>query len=243
VVSVSLLRSQQGFLFGLGGLAVLVISAHTLAQSLGPQPATKANLDLPFNAAGESSEEENSPGVLSFYGSSYEASTVVFVLDASGSMSEDGRWPLLIRETSRAIRELQPDTKFSIVFYESILKVFKHQLVEASDVNRNSGIAFLTTKEAEGGTCTTLGVLEGLRLLKQSDATHKALIVTSDGAPDGCGAGPERMQLARIRAKNPGGRVGIHTLWVGSRNHNEAGTGFLQLLARENNGTFRFVSH
>ena len=65
-------------------LAVLVLASFAWSQSVTPKKGSgqKTNLDLPFDAEGADSEdEEEAPELIVFYGEAYEASKVVFCLD------------------------------------------------------------------------------------------------------------------------------------------------------------------
>ncbi len=237
--------------------AVLGVSAlgfpAFLFFSLLPRPLNRAeeplkeNLDLPFEAVGASEEEEKAPEILVFYGQIYEASTVVFALDESGSMSSNRRWELQSREVIRAIQEMSDEAEFGIVYYGSRVTAFRHQPVKASAGNKAAGIAFVKSRRPVGDTCLGEGVVKALQICQLSASNHRSVIVTSDGKPDNCATGnaatPAEIQgiFQKTRAANPGGAIRVHTIWVGLGG--DDGIEFMRQLAEIHRGTFRKVSN
>ena len=208
----------------------------------------KENLDLPYNAGGSVEDsEEDPPEIVIFYGQSYEASAIVFALDESGSMGDNGRWLIQSRELGRAIAELGRETQFGIVYYGSRVTTFRRYPVPATDENKKRGKAFVKSRRPEGDTCIGEGVVKALEIARKSEHKYRVVMVTSDGRPDVCGTGDratsaqERQILANTKKANPGGQVRVHTIYVG-RDTERAAIDFLRRLATAHSGTSRTLS-
>jgi len=217
-------------------------------QALGATPSPKENLDLPYDAAGEASSEEEAPEILSFYGRGYEASAIVFALDESGSMSDQGRWQLQTREVMRSLRELSARSEFGVVYYGSRVSAFRKSPARAEEGPKAQALQFVNSRKPNGDTCIGEGVIEALKIVRQSKSKHRAVIVTSDGRPDVCATGdratPEQVRqlLARTAAANPDGSVQVHTIFVGRGTEKEA-IAFMRRLALQHNGMFRLLAN
>jgi Mg-chelatase subunit ChlD len=217
-------------------------------SQVGSQEGLKSNLDLPYDAGGTGDEEVEAPAILAFYGKAYEANAVVFALDESGSMSNQGRWELQLSEVTRSIHELTSDSDFGVVYYGSRVTAFRRESpVKAGTSAKVAGVGFVTSHQPTGDTCIAEGVIKALQIVRQSASRYRAVIVTSDGRPDLCATGKratpkEAVQLLqRTRAANPDGfGQGVHTVFVGSSTEKEA-IGFMRSLAQLHNGTFRLL--
>ena len=234
-----------------GALAVfgLLLMSRTVSSQGLLGGALKENLDLPYNAGGSIGEDdEDAPEVVVFYGSSYEASAVVFALDESGSMRNNGRWQLQTREVVRSISELSRDSEFGVVYYGSRVSSFRNTPLPATASAKSAGIGFVQSRSAQGDTCIAEGVVEALRIVKRSSTKYQAVIVTSDGRPDVCATGDRAtaqqvlMLYQMTLAANPARSVRVHSVWVG-QGSDRAATEFLRRLAALHGGSFRTVSN
>ena len=236
-------------------LAVLLV----LGLSGSPEPTAisageliggllQQNLDLPYNAEGAASEEEeDAPEIVYFYGQNYEASAVVYSLDESGSMTSNNRWALQSREVTRSISDLTDDSEFGVVYYGSRVSEFRNTPLKAEQSSKTAGIAWVRSRRPQGDTCIAEGTVRALQIVRRSASNFKAVIVTSDGHPDVCatGNGARGAEIARLiqmtLAANPGLMVKVHTVWVGQGSDREAQR-FMRQLAEAHGGTFRAVS-
>ena len=209
--------------------------------------ATKANLDLPYNAFGVSEEEELAPEVVYFFGQSYESDAIVFALDESGSMNDNNRWTMQTREVVRAMMQLSDAAEFGLVYYASGVKTFRGQPVTATSNNTGSAVAFIMSRRPTGDTCLFEGLERALRIVKRSSAKRRAVVVTSDGMPDYCPTGDRLTQsqldtaMQRSLALNSGLKIKVHTVWVGAGS-DRAAIDFMKRLARAHGGTFKLVN-
>ena len=217
------------------------------ADLLGSGPL-KENLDLPYNAVGEGGDDdEDAPEIVLFYGQSYEASAVVFALDESGSMRDQGRWQLQTREVVRSIMELGKNAEFGVVYYGSRVSAFRERLLPATTDAKGAGITWVRARNPAGDTCIAEGVVKALQIVRKSGNKYKAVIVTSDGRPDVCATGdlatPREIPILYQKTldANPGRSVRVHTIFVGRGTDRQA-MDFLRRLAQIHGGTFRAVS-
>lgn len=227
-------------------MALVGGSEQALAQQLGGQEQLKSNLDLPYDAGGSGDEDGEAPAILAFYGQSYEANAVVFALDQSGSMSNEGRWELQSREVARSIRELASNSDFGVLYYGSRVTAFREKPLKAGASQKAASLGFVTARQPSGDTCIGEGVIKALEIVRQSSSRYRAVIVTSDGRPDVCATGdratPAQVAqlLQRTRAANPDGSVKVHTIFVGQASEKEA-ISFMRRLAEMHGGTFRLL--
>ncbi len=214
------------------------------------EESLKANLDLPFDAAGSSEkEEENAPDIIVFYGSVYEADAVVFCLDESLSMRNANRWELQRKEASRAISELDERSEMGIVFYGQNAYSFRESLVTATTTNKAAALSFVNSRNLTLGTCLGPGVIKSLEMLQRSTNKYRSVIVAGDGRPTVCpyvrGRGQDEQLFNEIFQKtlsaNPGAQIRVHTIYVGTDNDPKA-ISFMRRLAEIHNGTFRIVN-
>jgi len=230
------------------GLSLVILFSLFFRSINHADEALKANLDLPYSAIGDGEEqEEEAPQILVFYGQIYEATGVCFALDESGSMRNNRRWELQSREVIRAINEMADDAEFGIVYFGSRVNAFSEKPVVASPANKSSGIAYVRARQPNGDTCLGEGVIKALQIMSLSESPYRSVIVTSDGKPDNCATGnaatPSEIEgiIQKTKAANPGGRIKVHTIWVGSGGGE--GVQFMERLAQAHNGTFRKVSN
>jgi Mg-chelatase subunit ChlD len=227
-------------------VAILVFLPHAPAPGDGAPPL-KANLDLPFDAGGEDGEEEAAPEVVVFFGQVYEGSALVFALDESGSMTQNQRWQIQVREVTRTISELSDRAEFGIVFYGSQVSAMGTRPLPATPANKNRGRIYVASRSPRGDTCLGEGVVKALEIAQLSEAKQRIVIVTSDGHPDNCATGnsatPAEVEeiLRKTVAANPGLAIRVHSVWVGTHSETNAIT-FMRRLADAHGGTFRQVS-
>lgn len=244
-------RAQTLRLFILSFLLV-ALNGPTTSSGIegGGDLGLKTNLDLPYNAGGDTEEEEDAPEIITFYGGVYEANAVVFCLDESGSMKKNNRWTLQRREVTRAVSELSPEAEMGLVFYSREISAFRDTLVKAMANNKAAAIAFMNRRQPDGGTCIAQGVIKSLRMLQSSQSKYRSVIVAGDGKPSenclgsvGSRGDPRfyRRLLQQTARANPGMQIRVHTIFVGTASDSDA-INFMKSLAQLHNGTFRAVT-
>lgn len=119
-----------------------------------------------------------------FYGEEIESenSTIVYVIDISGSMRRDDRIGRAKQETIRSIQGLSPAIRFNVVAFSCQVSNWRNGLYRADAGNKASACAWVNSLTASGGTATGPGVSYAL-----ADRQVMSVALLTDGAP-GCGA-------------------------------------------------------
>lgn len=163
-------------------------------------------------------------GAAGFFGLSAGGSGFVYVIDCSGSMSDD-KLTAALSELNRSIRALDKDQKFFIIFYnDTSIPMNAETLTEASSANKSKFLAWAYSVNAGGGTDPLQAMLHAFTLKPD------AIWLLTDGIFAG-----DRLEAITKANK---ARIPIHTLAFG----NEADTIQLQSIATNNKGKFRVVS-
>ncbi len=196
----------------------------------------KANLDLPFDAAGENEEEEEAPEVIVFYGQQFEADFFCFVADRSSSM-QGARWTKLQKEVIKSITGFSDRVQFGIVFIANQVTKFpaSGQPADANPGQKGAAIAMISSTPTDHGSCYMKGLTEGLSFAAKSSAKRKVLICLGDGevSCSATGENPE-IVLSAVKARNVMGAK-INTIGIAV----VSGEQFMKSLAAQNNGTYR----
>ena len=106
---------------------------------------------------------------------------VIFVLDTSGSMAEDGKIAQAKRALEYGIRILRPEDRFAIVSFASEIRPFRPDLLAASPSHVEAASTWLAGLPATGGT-NIQGALRTALGLATSDRLPIVVFLT-DGLP------------------------------------------------------------
>ncbi|NND96241.1 MAG: VWA domain-containing protein [Pirellulaceae bacterium] len=173
-----------------------------------------------------------------YYGIDINAKRLMFIIDHSGSMRAPvyGGTRLTRAKLAliRAIKELPEDHEFSIVFYESAVRVWRPELVYASEKNKTAAYRFIN-QLGYGGSTNTYGAL---RRALEFDDDLEAVFLLSDGIPT---SGPIVSPTNIIRDivhRNRLRHLTINTIGISL---NAATRNFLRTLADRCDGAFREV--
>jgi len=156
-----------------------------------------------------------------------KASTVVFVVDCSGSM-EGARWREVLAELRRSIEALNLRHKFSIIFFSDLGRERQmppaNTLVVASTENKEAAERFIASVSPSGGTEPS-GAMERALMMKPD-----VIYLLTDGEF-------HPMVRDQIAGFNKDKRTAIFTLAFKSK----AGEKLLRKIAMENRGKYKFV--
>jgi hypothetical protein len=165
-------------------------------------------------------------------GAAIDPRDVVVVLDRSGSM---GGWKMVAarRAAGRIVDTLEIGDRFCVLGFDDRIEhpAGCSALVEASDRNRFASASWLGSLEARGGTEMAQPLLEATRLLTNSEAGRRPVLVL---VTDGQVTGEDHL----LRSLEPElGATTVHCVGV----DRAVNAGFLDRLARHGRGSFQLV--
>lgn len=168
-------------------------------------------------------------------GREYAARDVVYVLDTSGSMSDEGKMDKAKRALVFGLRGLGPDDRFNIVAFSGDTRLMETGLVRADRAGKARGTEFVEGLRAVGGTNINDALVAGLEQFDGGGGRPRLLVFLTDGLPTVGETSPERI-VANARKVRPEG-VRLFTFGVGY----DVNTRLLDRVAAENGGTAEYV--
>ncbi len=172
-------------------------------------------------------------GGTSFFGKTVNATRFVYVIDCSGSMSDNNALGVAKNELLASLERLEPTQQFQIIFYNQ--HPFAMRRVDspnqewywATDINRTLAHQFVRGVHPDSGTnhIDALNMAVGMR--------PEVIFFLTDAA-----TGMDAADLDAIKRRN-NGRSAIHTVEFGS-GADLGGDNFLKKLARQNSGTHTY---
>ena len=166
----------------------------------------------------------------------YSATDVVFVVDTSGSMAEEGKMEKARAALLYGVRILRPQDRFNIISFAGEEHLMEAGLIAADDKGRARGEAFVKALKPVGGTNINQSLLASLRQFSEADRERpKMLVFMTDGLPT-----VDETNVTKIidnvrRVSKPG--VRLFTFGVGY----DVNTALLDKLAAENGGVADYV--
>jgi Ca-activated chloride channel family protein len=166
--------------------------------------------------------------------SEYTAKDIVFVIDTSGSMAEEGKMEKARAAMLFGVKTLRADDRFNVISFAGEERLMATGLIQADERGRARGVEFVGKLRPTGGTNIN-GALEAG--LKQFDASErpKMLVFMTDGLPTVGVTNPQRI-VENARAARAG-NTRLFTFGVGY----DVNTALLDKLASENGGTSDYV--
>jgi hypothetical protein len=199
-----------------------------------------------------------------FFGIPIRGSRVLFVVDASGSMSEpwrgdpgttsagrgDPKIAVAKAELLKAVDKLTADCSFNLVWFGNGAEVWQKDMVPADAKNKLRFTKVVDDLRADGGTNLWQGLRDGLKLESlvygsRYGATYDQLFVLSDGLPTVGEVQAPAEILALVRETNRYSRLRIDTVYISGdpqveKRHADivgmSGTEFMKKLAEQNGG-------
>jgi Ca-activated chloride channel family protein len=107
---------------------------------------------------------------------------IIFVLDTSGSMEDEGKISKAISALKFGVRKLNAEDRFNIVVYNTDSNRFREGLVPASADVKNAAISYLDKQAASGGTNIDEALRDALKAFGAGDRP-RYLIFATDGLP------------------------------------------------------------
>ena len=164
----------------------------------------------------------------------YAAKDIVFVLDTSGSMAEEGKMEKARAALLYGIRILRPKDRFNVISFAGEERLFETGLIAADDEGRKRGETFVQGLRPVGGTNINEAVLAAMRQFRVSDRP-KMIVFMTDGLPTAGETNPTRILDNAIQSRIPGLR--LFSFGVGYN----VNTALLDKLAADNGGVADYV--
>jgi len=220
------------------GLTIGLASSSPFAQE-GGGFGIKANLDLPFDAAGpeDDEDEEEAPEIVVFYGQQFESDGIFFCVDKSGSMTGQA-WKRCQDEVVRNILQFSEKVQFGIVFFDDRISKFPktNRPAEATPAMKVAAQAMVMSVQPGNGSCYVEGIIEALNFANLSTVKRRLVILLGDGEVICNGnLGIRQQCLDEVKSRNTSG-VKINTLCISCQSED-----FMKALAAQNGGSFARV--
>ena len=174
-----------------------------------------------------------------FYGIKTDGNRFVFVIDASTSMLEDGRWGRAVNELLESISQLKSSQQFLVMTYNSGFRAMldmpmsQIDLVRATRGNKRRLANWLRGQYPNGVTMPAGAMMVGLTL------NVDAIYLLSDGLlMDRTDAMLRQHNLPRQARYGEGRKTPVHTI---AMDMDGDGADLLRVIAEENAGIFRVV--
>ncbi len=159
---------------------------------------------------------------------------IVFVLDTSGSMSEEGKITKAREALKFGIRSLHPGDYFNVIHFASEEHLFETGLVPASAAEIEHAVEYVSKLEANGGTDINSALLSALKMFRDDLRPHFIVFLT-DGLPT---VGEQNISriLSNAQQANPT-HARLFTVGVGY----DVNTHLLDPLAENNHGVAEYI--
>ncbi|MFL6229457.1 MAG: VIT and vWA domain-containing protein [Pyrinomonadaceae bacterium] len=164
----------------------------------------------------------------------YAAKDIIFVLDTSGSMAEEGKMEKARAALLFGIRSLHDADRFNVISFAGEEHLMEGGLVAADARGRGRGVEFVNGLRANGGTNINGALLAALRQFDAGDRP-KMVVFLTDGLPTVGETNAQRIVENARGQKREG--VRLFTFGVGY----DVNTVLLDKLAGENGGASDYV--
>jgi HEAT repeat protein len=177
-----------------------------------------------------------------FYGVPVISSRVIFVLDTSGSMSEDfeiglghttekgTRLSIAKKQLIRALDRIGKGEKFNMIFFDSHARAWMNELTKMSDAAKKYAVDFVKAQKPDGVTA----MYDALKIAYRDPEVDTIYLVT-DGYPEGGEIQDPDKIRQRVRAWNKLRLINIHCISVGGD------IDLLRGLAADSGGTYTVI--
>lgn len=164
----------------------------------------------------------------------YSAKDIVFVVDTSGSMAEEGKMEKARSALLYGIRILRPQDRFNVISFAGEEHLMETGLIAADDAGRRRGEAFVKALRPVGGTNINGSLLSSLGQFADS-GRPRMLVFLTDGLPTVGETNVPRIIDNIHKAIKPG--IRLFTFGVGY----DVNTTLLDKLAADNGGAADYV--
>jgi Ca-activated chloride channel family protein len=162
---------------------------------------------------------------------------VVFVLDRSGSMADDGKIDQAKKALQYCVSRLGPNDRFGIVDFATDWNALEERLLPGDEADKARAKRYIDGLEAAGGTNIEAALDEGLKLLAHRDGRVPMIFFLTDGVPT-VGQTDVNALLAKIGRENAEVKARLFNFGVGS----DVNTLLLDKLAEGGRGARDYVA-
>ena len=164
----------------------------------------------------------------------YAAKDIVFVLDTSGSMADEGKMEKARSALLFGIRNLRPEDRYNVISFSGEERLMEDKLINADDSGRARGVEFVKKLKPSGGTNINGALLAAMRQFDRNERP-KLIVFMTDGLPTVGETNVGRIVSNAHDARVPG--IRLFTFGVGY----DVNTALLDKLASENRGVADYV--
>lgn len=107
---------------------------------------------------------------------------IIFVLDKSGSMQGEKINQLKIA-FDEIINELHSNDRFNLIIFDSVIREYQTELIEASETNKNDAVDYIYDINAQGSTNINEAMLTALEMFEYSETKVPIIVMLTDGLP------------------------------------------------------------
>jgi len=162
------------------------------------------------------------------------AKDVIFALDTSGSMSEEGKMDKAKAALRHGVGSLNPRDRFNIVSFAGEEHLMSERVIAADEEGKKQAREFIERMRATGGTNINDALMAAFKQIEAGERPRMIVLVT-DGQPT-VGETQANRILANVKQANKA-NTRLFTIGVGY----DVNTVLLDGLANENRGTVAYI--
>ncbi len=164
----------------------------------------------------------------------FSAKDIVFVIDTSGSMADEGKMDKARAALLFGVRTLRSEDQFNVISFAGEDHLMTRELISADDAGRARGEAFIKQLRPSGGTNINEAAVAAERQFERSERPRMIVFIT-DGLPTVGETNTDRILDSVRKSKMPG--VRLFSFGVGY----DVNTSLLDKLSNENGGIAQYV--
>lgn len=161
---------------------------------------------------------------------------IVFVVDVSGSMLEEGRLIQAKDAMLYCIKNLSDKDRFNVIAFSDYVNPFKDKIAACDDATRTDAVAFVTRLRGEGGTNINDAFAKAFASFDDDKARNKMIIFLTDGRPT-IGERDEKEIIKNIKTANDSLKARVFNFGVG----NDVNAVLLDWVAQQNRGVTDYI--
>jgi Ca-activated chloride channel homolog len=166
------------------------------------------------------------------------AKDVIFVLDTSGSMADEGKIDKAKAALRHGVNSLNPRDRFNIISFAGEERLMSESLITANDDGRKQALEFIEKMRATGGTNINDALMAAFKQIQPGDqpgVRPQMVVLLTDGQPT-VGETKAGAIFGNVKQAIKSG-VRLFTFGVGY----DVNTVLLDGLANENRGTVAYI--